>query len=338
LAKSANVIDQSRTTAENMSQLSRIGRVSIVIEWENVLLAGNSRAEQMLSKVIEQANRLPYCHEILISATSDQPALAQRPQSLRDSIDWQLLTHPHQHYYQLKNLGALRASGDVIAFVDSDVLPEATWLEQLLAPMQEPTTQVCCGRAHIDAHNIYTKAFALFWFFPVRQAVRTQTTAPSGRCRWPTTEHFFANNVAFRRATALAFPFPASDATSRGSCLELSHQLHQAGIPILLNNQAWVAHPPPQPGEHFVHRALAQGRDRYLRSRGISRTILGSCWRWLHNSARTLIKIAWMHQQVKLAWYQIPAAWIIGLTYYSLYWLGEIGTMLRVPLVLAISI
>jgi hypothetical protein len=331
-------MEQLRPILADTAQQGGIGRVSIVIEWENVLLAGNSRAKQMLAQVIEQANRLPNCHEILISATSDQPALARRPNTLRDAIDWQLLIHPGQHYYELKNLGALQASGDLIAFVDSDVLPEDNWLEQLLAPLDEPSTQVCCGRAHIDTTNLYTKAFALFWFFPVRQRSRVQTGAPLVTHCWPTTDHFFANNIAFRRSTALAYPFPASKATSRGACLELSQQLHKAGIPIRLNSQAWVAHPPPQPGEHFVHRALAQGRDRYLRSSGLSRTILGSGWRWIRNSGRTLIKIAWLHQHVDLKWYEIPAAWLIGLAYYSLYWMGEIGTMLRLQAVLSISI
>jgi hypothetical protein len=41
---------------------------------------------------------------------------------------------------------------------------------------------------------------------------------------------------------------------------------------------------------------------------------------------------------VDLKWYEIPAAWLIGLAYYSLYWMGEIGTMLRLQAVLSISI
>jgi hypothetical protein len=313
-----------------------VGTVSIVIEWENVLLSGDSRADRMLSLVIEQANRWPGCREILISATTEQPALAARPAGLRADIAWRLLFNPGRHYYELKNLGAREAGGDLIVFVDSDVIPEADWLEQLLAPFADPATLVSCGRAYIEPSDLYNKAFALFWFFPVRPARSGDHGA--GASGWPHTRHFFANNIAFRREAALGHPFPARDATSRGACLELADGLHREGIPIVLNDRALVAHPPPQPGEHFTLRALAQGRDRYLRSRGLSRTILGSCGRWLHNGARTVVKITWLHDRVNLPWLQVPLAWLIGLTYYSLYWLGEVGTMLRLRSVLSITI
>lgn len=314
--------------------------VSIVIEWENVLLSGSSRAERMLELVIAQANRLPACRQILISATDEQPALEQRPAALRADIDWQLLHHPGSHYYALKNLGAQRACGELIVFVDSDVIPEPDWLRQLLAPFEDPAIQVSCGRAYIDASDLYTRAFALFWFFPVRERPRADGS-PQARppgSPWPQTHHFFANNCAFRRDTAARHPFPVSDVSSRGSCLQLAEDLQRAGIAIVLNKRAQVAHPPPLPGEHFMQRALAQGRDRYLRSRGLSRTLLGSCWRWGRNSARTLVKITLLHRRVRLPLIQVPLAWLIGLTYYGLYWLGEVATMLRLRPVLEITI
>ncbi|MEB3332984.1 MAG: glycosyltransferase [Synechococcaceae cyanobacterium] len=315
-----------------------VSSVSIVIEWENVLLSGSSRAARMLERVIAQANRQPAVREILISATDEQPALKERPAGLRADIAWRLLHHPGRHYYELKNLGAQQAGGDRIVFVDSDVIPEADWLEQLLAPFADPATAVSCGRAYIDATDLYTRAFALFWFFPVRDPGGRDRRRPEGGAGWPHTHHFFANNIAFRRTTALAHPFPASSSSSRGACLQLADSLRQDGIAIVLNNRALVAHPPPLPGEHFTQRALAQGRDRYLRSRGLSRTLLGSCWRWGRNSARTLVKIAWLHRRVDLPLLQVPLAWLIGLTYYGLYWLGEVGTILKLRPVLEITI
>lgn len=315
-----------------------VSSVSIVIEWENVLLSGSSRAERMLELVIAQANRLPAVREILISATEEQPSLEGRPPALRSDITWRLLLNRGRHYYELKNLGAQQALGELIVFVDSDVIPEADWLEQLLAPFEDAATAVSCGRAYIDASDLYTRAFALFWFFPVRDPGRPARQPHKGGATWPHTHHFFANNIAFRRATALAHPFPASTSSSRGACLQLADSLKQDGIAIVLNNRALVAHPPPLPGEHFTQRALAQGRDRYLRSRGLSRTILGSCWRWGRNSARTVVKIAWLHRKVDLPLLQVPLAWLIGLTYYGLYWLGEVATILRLRPVLDITI
>lgn len=311
-----------------------VNSVSIVIEWENVLLSGDSRADRMLSLVIDQANRLGSCREILISATDDQPALEARPAALKADIDWRLLRHPGSHYYELKNLGAYEAGGDIIVFVDSDVIPEDDWLEELLAPFQDQATQVSCGRAYIEPSDLYNKAFSLFWFFPVRPRAGGAPKSDG----WPHTHHFFANNLAFRRDTALSHPFPARTSTSRGACLDLANALERDRIPIVLNQRALVAHPPPLPGSHFTQRALAQGRDRYLRSQGLSRTILGSCWRWAVNSARTIVRIAWLHRRVGLTLTQVPVAWLIGLTYYGLYWLGEVATMLQLRAVLDITI
>lgn len=205
--------------------------ISIVIEWENVLVSGDSRASRMLAMVIDQANRIPGCREILNSATNHQPTLEKRPAGLHAEINWRFLLHPGRHYYELKNLGANEASGDLIVFVDSDVIPESDWLEQLLAPFADPSTQVSCSRTYIEPNSLYNKSFALFWFFPVRQLPGEAPSAGG----WTRTQHFFANNIALRRDTALAHPFPARDATSRGACLELADGLKRERIPIVLN-------------------------------------------------------------------------------------------------------
>jgi len=311
-----------------------VTNVSIVIEWENVLLSGDSRAKRMLGRVIEQANSLPICREILISATDQQTNLEERPPELRADISWRLIVNPSSHYYDLKNLGARDSTCEVIVFIDSDVIPEPEWLEQLLAPFEDTSTQVSCGRAYIEPNNLYNKAFALFWFFPIRP----KAAEMAGSSSWANTDHFFANNIAFRRDTVLRHPFVAGTVTSRGACLDLAKDLKLAKIPIVLNKQALVAHPPPLPGKHFILRALAQGRDCYLRGHGVERNIFLSCWRWVWNSGRTVLKITWLHRRVKLPLIQVPLAWLIGLTYYGLYWVGEVATMLRVRQVLDITI
>jgi hypothetical protein len=311
-----------------------VGNISIVIEWENVLLSGDSRAETMLTNVIKQANDQPSCKEILISATTSQTTLQERPSTLRPDISWQLLSSPGSHYYALKNHGARVATGQIVVFIDSDVIPEPDWLSQILAPLENPKNAVSCGRAYIEPSCLYNKSFALFWFFPLRGRSQQKGSLDD----WPETSHFFANNLAFRRDVAINNPFPTSEKSSRGACLELAESLQHKGIHIVLNKAALVAHPPPQPGEHFCLRALAQGRDRYLRSQGLSRTILGSCFRFILNTSRTLAKVLLLHRQVNLPLAEIPAACILGLTYYSLYWIGEVATIARVHKVLSITI
>ena len=49
--------------------------------------------------------------------------------------------------------------------------------------------EVACGGAFISPYGLYGKAFALFWFFPLRHDAHGSHE----------THHFFANNVAFHR-------------------------------------------------------------------------------------------------------------------------------------------
>ena len=46
-----------------------------------------------------------------------------------------------------RNSGLAVAAGEIVAFLDDDALPEATWLERLLAPYSDPDVQVVGGLA-----------------------------------------------------------------------------------------------------------------------------------------------------------------------------------------------
>jgi len=303
---------------------------SILVEWENVLLSGESRANKMLSSVINQANLLKNCCEIIVSANTDQPELKERPKGLNKNIEWILIVNTGLHYYQLKDEAARHAKSEVIVFVDSDVLPDKDWLKNLTDSFRNPNIQASCGKAYIDYYNLYTKAFALFWFFP------TKNHHPSRPRR--TTNHFFANNVAFKKKLFLQYYFGKNAQVSRGGCLALGESLRRDGIDIYLCENAFVAHPPPQLGSHFILRALAQGRDRLLRNKPCQRHIGYSIYRLFKNSAKSFAKITLRHRSVELPLVFIPAAIAIGQIYYFTYFLGEVFTLFSFKPVLRISI
>ena len=109
-----------------------------------------------------------------------------------------------------KNIGAARARGEVIVFLDSDVIPEEGWLASLLQALSNLDVGVVGGNTYIAHEDLNGKAFALFWFFPLREA-------RGGLWRDP---HFFANNVAFRAEVFRAHSFPPLG-TFRGQCIAL---------------------------------------------------------------------------------------------------------------------
>ncbi len=312
---------------ENYS-LSNECTVSIVVEWENVLLAGSSRAQSMLDSLIKQCNEMQSVIEIIIATNRNEFQLKNRPFALSSRIKWQVEKFAGHHYYELKNLGAEKTKGERIVFVDSDVIPAQNWLKELLLTFSMHNANVCCGTAFIEPEDFYNRTFALFWFFPLRindQEIRKAS-------------HFFANNIAFNRVTFFDNQFPIKPEASRGACLTLAKQLAKKGISIWKNPRASVAHPPPQGFANFCLRALAQGRDRNLREVGLNKTILGSIFRVFKNMARSVFKILRDYKKVGLHPFSTPLSITLSICYYIMYFLGELGCALKISHVMKISI
>ena len=313
-------------------------RLSIVVEWANTDWAGVARSATMLGEVARQARALaakgplgPLAVELLVvqsHGTTTAPAVvdaflgAQTAAGNEAFIDCHVMTAPDTGYYGLKNYGASRARGEIIVFVDSDVVPEDGWLAALLAPMADSAVEVVAGHAYIASGGPYHKAFALCWFFPLRLEHEPRASAPP----------LFANNVAMRRETAVRYPFATEGATSRGACLELIRQLTAAGIVIHGARDARVAHPPPNGLAHFVARGLAQGRDRFLRAQAGApgeEAVAASFTRAARHIGRSLARIATRRHEVHLSLLEVPLAAGVAVSYYTLYLAGELLTRLR---------
>ena len=299
--------------------------ISIVVEWANTDRAGVERAKAMLLEVERQIGELagaspslPLPVEILVvqsDGTTTAPPAVEAP-----LFERRVLTAPPTGYYGLKNHGFAQSRGEVVVFIDSDVIPEPGWLKAILAPLADRSVHVVGGQAYIAPGGVYHKAFALFWFFPLRLE-RDSHAAPMA---------FFANNVAFRRDVFAKFPFDVDHRSSRGACLALAATLGDAGIAIHRTTDARVAHPPPKGLQHFVARGLAQGRDRLLRARqsGAAREarLLASFERAIRHVGRSLTRIATKRREVNLSLVEAPVAAGVAVSYYSLYLAGEMLT------------
>jgi len=139
---------------------------------------------------------------------------------------------------------------ELVVFLDSDVVPEPGWLAGLLGTFRDPSYDVVGGSTFLDIDRFASRAFALFWFFPLRH----------DREGLRESRHFFANNVAFRREVIATNPFPKLPAL-RGSCSILAQELMAKGHRIWINESSRVAHPPPNGVTHSLKRAMCQGHD-----------------------------------------------------------------------------
>jgi len=326
-------------------------RVSIVIEWENALLAEGARAVAMLRAVRQQAEALAAAPEVcpplsgprplaelLIVFDSTRSVGAEVAELLdemcagTDVLRSRLVPVRDSGYYSKKHHGASAAAGEVVVFLDSDVVPEPDWLAQIVGPLASPEVQVVAGSTYIEAAGLVGKTFALTWFFPLRSDAGASPRGPL----------LVANNLAIRRDVYLAHPFPEIHGSSRGACLLFADDLTRAGIAVLHNPLARAAHPAPHGFVHVSMRALAQGRDRVLRERLQGRrwsaSWPASLYRLVRHQAGVAWKISTRFWRVGLNPLLIPAACAVAGYYYWLYWVGETMLHLRIPAIRQIRV
>jgi hypothetical protein len=152
--------------------------LSIVIEWENARLAEAERSLRMLGELARQLDDLARTSsravDILLLfnlAVMAEAAIEALIDHVRPRADWpamiRLLPSGERGYYEQKNFGVQHTAGDIVLFVDSDVVPEPGWLERLLTSF-DPEVGVVCGSTYVERGSFYERAVALFWLFPLR--------------------------------------------------------------------------------------------------------------------------------------------------------------------------
>lgn len=316
--------------------------LSIVVELENLLFADPVRCDALaktlglqIASVVEEPIGRPTTTssarrsvELLIASDAELVD-AEAPRRFAelvcaaapDRVEVHILSQPGAGYYELKNAALRKARGEIGVFVDSDVVPEANWLPELVGALEDPAVEVVGGNSYIEAHSLYERAFALGWIFPLRE--------DDGELR--PARSFYANNLAFRLAVLRRFPFPRVEGTTRGSIQLLARQLRSSGIGIFRNPKARVAHPAPK-RLHFFRRAIAQGRGWLLRNRAAnpnsSVSFAKSVTRTRRRWRKACSRIVRHHARVELPRRQIPFALAIMTAYYGLCLVGDVMTRL----------
>ena len=315
-------------------------RLSLIVEWENTHLNGIPRAWALLDVLGRQwleivarnypatlppegaafLERLAPRPELVTVSGRSLSGATQEELRRRTPKTFDLGIHVAEgfEYYALKNLGASRATGDLLLFVDSDVLPDDGWLAHLLGSFGRPDVQVVSGQTYVGPRDVFSRAFALGWTYELRDE--------SGRfepCR-----KFYGNNVVFRAEVFPKDGFPPLGPRTRGASSLLRRQLESVGIDVWQNRRACVDHPPPASLRHLVIRALAHGRDRYMKYStrrhlgGLRDSVGTAAVRLARGVKNTLVN----RKRVGLPWWQVPASLVILTTYYGFFALGGILT------------
>lgn len=299
---------------------------TVVTEWENVKLSEFDRARRMLKALAAQLAEL-------------RPRCANRPEVIflhdREEIDLEAVkgavddafTDPEvakltfvatdgADYYEQKNIGVSLVDTELVVFLDSDVIPEPGWLAGLLSTFDDPSYEIVGGTTFLDLNRFSSRAFALFWFFPLR---RDREGVRESR-------HFFANNVAFRRELIAGNPFPKLPCL-RGACSILAQELMARGHKIHINESSRVSHPPPNGVAHVLRRAMCQGHDDLvlgnLREPHRYRSALtNALWRFQKRVRRAAKRIVRHHGDVGLGLVGTAGATALALNYFLFYLVG----------------
>lgn len=307
---------------------------TVVAEWENVRLAELDRARRMLAELARQVAALgsgladggtggPVCVDVVIvydsELFSDEAVRRSVEESLPEgaSLPLRLLAAPGASYYEQKNRGAEVATGEVVVFLDSDVVPEEGWLQALLTPFSLAWVNAAAGNSYVEPVSLYAKAFALTWFFPLRDH----------EGRRGLVKHFYANNVAFRRGFFLARRFQEAEGETRGACARLAQSIWAEGGKIAYEGAARVSHPTPNGLRHYVERGIAQGRDNVVGGRRASRSVADVLRRYAKTLQSTTSRVIANRKAVDLSPAGVPLVVAVSWGFYTLAFVGEVASM-----------
>lgn len=228
--------------------------VSVIIETDNLRGESDARARALLAALELESRTFPGTVEVVVAHDPDEISTAALEALLAGvALEARVLACRRNRYYALKNAGAHATTGDLLVFVDGDVIPEPHFLARLVAAFDDPAVEVAGGSTYVGPlESAYARAFALFWLFPARVA-----DGPPAM-----TSGFYPNCLAMRRTLFERHPFPVTDTYRRGG-EHLAGALRQAGVAIWTVPAARVCHPAPRFPRAYVTRALQEGYDRF---------------------------------------------------------------------------
>ncbi|MGR8981646.1 MAG: glycosyltransferase family 2 protein [Gammaproteobacteria bacterium] len=315
-------------------------KVSFIIEWANTEYNGIPRFFKLLDIISRQWQQLldkeypanlkpealaylsginPLPEVLIISGQLLSPEQTQKISNCTVcSSKPTILNSEGLEYYALKNYGAEHASGDILCFLDSDIYPDENWLEYVFGSFAQPDISVVCGQPYVEHQDLFSRAFALGWTYKLPERKEELTRA----------EKWYANNVAFRAEIFHKTPFPPLTRRTRGAGSLITRELKKHGHKVMINGMAHVSHPAPSSWKHMLIRALAHGRDQYMKNTE-ERTLHGFfyCQKIaIGRFVRAVVNISKNWHKVGLQRFEtVPAIIIMG-CYYLFFSLGGIMT------------
>jgi len=231
---------------------------TIVIEWDRIFQSDYIwRAQLMLQRLCEQILQIfkeKSNNEILIiydpykiDGSEIEKFVMKYLVPCINILKIRIQQAPGLSYYEVKNFAAKISSTELMLFVDSDIVPDDRWLVEMLKAFEQTEVDIVSGNTYIGLHNIIAKVLALITFQPLPDIDHMYER-----------NHFYGQNVAFRRKILLSHPFPKLN-TFHGHADVLINELLNNDIKIYRQPKCTADHPMPITLREFVTWGLVQG-------------------------------------------------------------------------------
>ncbi len=216
---------------------NRAPRVSVVVEGYNESLDLGSVEEVMEGL---RSQRFPLGEvEVLLVGSRDQCAhWSERVGAPQPFRSIRTVEAEGQHYYALKNRGADAAGGEIVALLDSDVIPEPRWLATLVASI-DGVVDVSGGLSLFRGedgrppdHPALRAAASISWGFVLGPEAGDGRLEAAG---------FLSHNVGFRAGVLEQFRYREDLGRTCGGSF-LFDELRASGARVRIDPGQRVAH------------------------------------------------------------------------------------------------
>ncbi len=318
--------------ADEKAQVAQVPTgFTIVMEMENATLITREEFDQTVSAL--QREIAAWCEgqagirtaQVIFVHAGGAEETAILDGLLRDGApelaalaDLDIVSVPGGRYYEIKNAAIPTARGEIVVFMDADVVPQAGWLTRILEPYRDPAVTIVNGLTILDHDDFLSRCYALFWMFPLEHGdERSQTKRPLN-----------ANNCAFRGNWITAHPFPDHHGF-KVSCSLLTEEARRQGIQTH-RVDAVALHKPPRGVRFLVWRALVTGRDndrRYtvLKSPSRLRRLRHSLGRLWTAEWRSLRRIFFKGGHVGMPVWERPPAFLVASAFHLLSFTSQVA-------------
>jgi len=228
----------------------------VVIETVNEETGPRTGLRDVLAALAEQTypqDRL----EILVAVSRENRALRDELRAEYPGV--RIAEAERATYFGMKSAGIDRATGDIIAVLDSDTVPVPGWAEKIASCIQAGA-DVVAGKTRYAPGRSFSRTFNFFNFGYIQGDMEGRANG------------FLPNNVAFRRDVILEHPFDPQVVRSGAGHL-LGHQLAALGYRLVYEPGARVTHNMYGVGEELRMRVKSGYDCVYLSSLDTERVL-----------------------------------------------------------------